>query len=1084
MKRMLINATHPEEVRVALVDGQRLYDLDIEHRTREQKKANIYKGKITRVEPSLEAAFVDFGAERHGFLPLKEISRQYFQKDPKDIQGRINIKEVIKEGQEVIIQVAKEERGNKGAALTTFISLAGRYLVLMPNNPRAGGISRRIEGEERQQLKEALGALTIPDEMGVIVRTAGLGRSAEELQWDLNYLLKLWNSIDDASRERKAPFLIYQESNVIIRAIRDYLRKDIGEVLIDSKKVYDEAQGFVQQVMQDFQHKIKLYSDETPLFSRFQIESQIETAFEREVKLPSGGSIVIDPTEALVSIDINSSRATKGADIEETALNTNLEAADEIARQLRLRDIGGLIVVDFIDMGPARNQRDVENRMRDALEADRARIQLGRISRFGLLELSRQRLRPSLGETSSIVCPRCNGQGHIRDVKSLALSILRLIEEEVMKERTGEIQAQVPVAVATYLLNEKREPLRAIEDAHNVRVVIIPNQNLETPHFEVERIRDDQTTAQPSHEMELLEGNKDADIASAQDTEIKTQEPAVKLMAPDTAPPAPKPAPAPAATATENLGILARFFTWLAQIFTSEPKPAKVKKPQPQGKGNPRQQHSRGGRGGNNRNRNDNRNKQDAGKSGGKGGDSDNRNPRNKRQNDKDGGNRKNDNRQSDNRSADRSGDNKDDNRNERRGRNDNRRNRNDNRGGDNRNDGRNNEGRNDNKGDKGDSGNKPRNKKPQQQDNTEGSSDSKGPKAPRRNDAKDDRPLRERQRPAKTAASGDKPAGDQKPQQAQPARNVKQGDKPQPTRSPAPAAEQDDEGHPPAKLVPAQEPTASAQPQAASKVEKTEKAESERAAKPAQPQETAKTEKVETGAEAQPAEQAATPAPVAEKPQAETQPKQPVNAEPPAKAEAKPHAEAPEKPAEKPVAPTPAAEKPAQETEASQAETPKAAAPNAEQPAAAPQPAAAKAPEQATPQAQDTAKAETPDQAPAAEAPVQAEDKPAASEPVAEKSPAEGDTTVRASNDPRQPGYQRTAPAPREAEKPKAAPEPEANALPSRATEVKAVRAEAKPAAAEMGRASNDPRQRRRQQQAEAAAAAKAAEEDASSES
>ena len=1084
MKRMLINATHPEEVRVALVDGQRLYDLDIEHRTREQKKANIYKGKITRVEPSLEAAFVDFGAERHGFLPLKEISRQYFQKDPKDIQGRINIKEVIKEGQEVIIQVAKEERGNKGAALTTFISLAGRYLVLMPNNPRAGGISRRIEGEERQQLKEALGALTIPDEMGVIVRTAGLGRSAEELQWDLNYLLKLWNSIDDASRERKAPFLIYQESNVIIRAIRDYLRKDIGEVLIDSKKVYDEAQGFVQQVMQDFQHKIKLYSDETPLFSRFQIESQIETAFEREVKLPSGGSIVIDPTEALVSIDINSSRATKGADIEETALNTNLEAADEIARQLRLRDIGGLIVVDFIDMGPARNQRDVENRMRDALEADRARIQLGRISRFGLLELSRQRLRPSLGETSSIVCPRCNGQGHIRDVKSLALSILRLIEEEVMKERTGEIQAQVPVAVATYLLNEKREPLRAIEDAHNVRVVIIPNQNLETPHFEVERIRDDQTTAQPSHEMELLEGNKDADIASAQDTEIKTQEPAVKLMAPDTAPPAPKPAPAPAATAKENLGILARFFTWLAQIFTSEPKPAKVKKPQPQGKGNPRQQHSRGGRGGNNRNRNDNRNKQDAGKSGGKGGDSDNRNPRNKRQNDKDGGNRKNDNRQSDNRSADRSGDNKDDNRNERRGRNDNRRNRNDNRGGDNRNDGRNNEGRNDNKGDKSDGGNKPRSKKPQQQDNTEGSSDSKGPKAPRRNDAKDDRPLRERQRPAKTAASGDKPAGDQKPQQAQPARNIKQGDKPQPTRSPAPAAEQDDEGHPPAKLVPAQEPTASAQPQAASKVEKTEKAESERAAKPAQPQETTKTEKVETDAEAQPAEQAAAPAPVAEKPQADTQPKQPVNAEPPVKAEAKPHAEAPEKPAEKPVAPAPAAEKPAQEAEASQAETPKAAAPNAEQPAAAPQPAAAKAPEQAAPQAQDVTKAETPDQAPAAEAPVQAEDKPAASEPVAEKSPAEGDTTVRASNDPRQPGYQRTAPAPREAEKPKAAPEPEANALPSRATEVKAVRAEAKPAAAEMGRASNDPRQRRRQQQAEAAAAAKAAEEDASSES
>ena len=1063
MKRMLINATHPEEVRVALVDGQRLYDLDIEHRTREQKKANIYKGKITRVEPSLEAAFVDFGADRHGFLPLKEISRQYFQKDPKDIQGRINIKEVIKEGQEVIIQVAKEERGNKGAALTTFISLAGRYLVLMPNNPRAGGISRRIEGEERQQLKEALGALTIPDEMGVIVRTAGLGRSAEELQWDLNYLLKLWNSIDDASQDRKAPFLIYQESNVIIRAIRDYLRKDIGEVLIDSKKVYDEAQGFVQQVMQDFQHKIKLYSDETPLFSRFQIESQIETAFEREVKLPSGGSIVIDPTEALVSIDINSSRATKGADIEETALNTNLEAADEIARQLRLRDIGGLIVVDFIDMGPARNQRDVENRMRDALEADRARIQLGRISRFGLLELSRQRLRPSLGETSSIVCPRCNGQGHIRDVKSLALSILRLIEEEVMKERTGEIQAQVPVAVATYLLNEKREPLRAIEDAHNVRVVIIPNQNLETPHFEVERIRDDQTIAQPSHELELLEGNKDADIASAQDTEIKTQEPAVKLMAPDTAPPPPKPAPAPAATPTENLGILARFFTWLAQIFTSEPKQPKAKKPQPQGKGSSRQQNTRGGRGGNNRNRNDNRNKQDAGKSGGKGGDNDNRNPRNKRQNDKDGGNRKSDNRQSDNRgdnrSADRSGDNKDDNRNERRGRNDNRRNRNDNRGGDNRNDGRSNEGRNDgrndNKGDKSDGGNKPRNKKPQQQDNTEGNSDSKGPKAPRRNEAKDDRPLRERQRPAKSAANGDKPAGEQK---AQPARNVKQDDKPQSTRAPAQPTVMDNEGHPPAKLVPAQEPTAGEQPQAATKVEKTEKAETESAAKPAQPQETAKAETVEKDANAQTAEQPAAPAPVAEKPQApkaEPQPEQQVKEEPPVKAQAELQAEAPEKREEKPAAPAPAAEKPAQEADAHQAETPKADEPKAEQPAAA--------------------------QAPA---PAKAEDKPAASKPVAEESAAEEDATVRASNDPRQPGYQRTAPAPREAEQPKEAPKPEANELPSRATEVKAVRAEAKPAAAEMGRASNDPRQRRRQQQAEAAAAAKAAEEDASSES
>ncbi|MCK0536209.1 Rne/Rng family ribonuclease [Alcanivorax quisquiliarum] len=570
MKRMLINATHPEEVRVALVDGQRLYDLDIEHRTREQKKANIYKGKITRVEPSLEAAFVDFGAERHGFLPLKEISRQYFSKEPKELQGRVNIKDVIREGQEVIVQVDKEERGNKGAALSTFISLAGRYLVLMPNNPRAGGISRRIEGEERQELKEALNALAIPQDMGVIVRTAGLGRSAEELQWDLNYLLKLWDSISTAAAERQAPFLVYQESNVIIRAIRDYLRKDIGEVLIDSEETFAEANGFVSQVMNDFAHKIKLYRDDTPLFSRYQIESQIETAFRREVKLPSGGSIVIDPTEALVSIDINSSRATKGADIEETALQTNLEAADEIARQLRLRDIGGLIVVDFIDMGPSRNQRDVETRMREALEADRARVQIGRISRFGLMELSRQRLRPSLGETSSIVCPRCTGQGHIRDVKSLALSILRLVEEEVMKERTGEIHAQVPVAVATYLLNEKRQALRDIEARYKARVLILPNQNLETPHFEVQRIRDDQVQAElVSHEVALLEGEQDPVLAAAQDTEIKRQEAAVKLVAPDTAPPQPKPKP------TVEPSLWARFFAFLAQIFQSDAKPEK-----------------------------------------------------------------------------------------------------------------------------------------------------------------------------------------------------------------------------------------------------------------------------------------------------------------------------------------------------------------------------------------------------------------------------------------------------------------------------------------------------------------------------
>ncbi|MCC1497692.1 ribonuclease E [Alcanivorax sp. 1008] len=583
MKRMLINATHAEEVRVALVDGQKLYDLDIEHRTREQKKANIYKGKITRVEPSLEAAFVDFGAERHGFLPLKEISREYFQKDNKDSGGRINIKDVIREGMEVIVQVDKEERGNKGAALSTFISLAGRYLVLMPNNPRAGGISRRIEGEERQELKDALNSLKLPDEMGVIVRTAGLGRSAEELQWDLDFLLKLWSKIDEASKGRQAPFLIHQESNAIIRAIRDYLRKDIGEVLIDSPETYEEAQGFVTQVMADFQHKIKQYKDEIPLFSRYQIESQIESAFQREVKLPSGGSIVIDPTEALVSIDINSSRATKGADIEETALNTNLEAADEIARQLRLRDIGGLIVVDFIDMGPQRNQREVENRLREALEADRARVQIGRISRFGLMELSRQRLRPSLGETSSIVCPRCNGQGHIRDVKSLALSVLRLIEEEVMKERTGEIQAQVPVPVGTYMLNEKRQQLRDLESRYKTRILIIPNPNLDTPHFEVQRIRDDQVSdGLISHEVNLLESN-DPSQEPVTEAEIKIQQPAVKLVAPDTVAPAPRPeAAAPAAAATAaHLGFFARLVAWLKAMFAEAPASKPTPPPAP-----------------------------------------------------------------------------------------------------------------------------------------------------------------------------------------------------------------------------------------------------------------------------------------------------------------------------------------------------------------------------------------------------------------------------------------------------------------------------------------------------------------------
>ncbi|MBB1520809.1 ribonuclease E [Aquipseudomonas guryensis] len=550
MKRMLINATQPEELRVALVDGQKLYDLDIESGAREQKKANIYKGRITRVEPSLEAAFVDFGAERHGFLPLKEISREYFSKSPEG--GRVNIKEVLKEGQEVIVQVEKEERGNKGAALTTFISLAGRYLVLMPNNPRAGGISRRIEGEERNELREALNGLNAPGDMGLIVRTAGLGRSSDELQLDLDYLVQLWTAIKEASQDRAAPFLIYQESNVIIRAIRDYLRQDIGEVLVDSVEAQEEALSFIQQVMPQYASKIKLYEDSVPLFNRFQIESQIETAFQREVKLPSGGSIVIDPTEALVSIDINSARATKGGDIEETALQTNLEAAEEIARQLRLRDIGGLIVIDFIDMTPAKNQRAVEEKVREALEADRARVQVGRISRFGLLEMSRQRLRPSLGESSGIVCPRCNGQGIIRDVESLSLAILRLIEEEALKDRTAEVRAQVPIPVAAFLLNEKRNSITKIELRTRARIIILPNDHLETPHFEVQRLRDDSPevlTGQSSYEMTPTEV-EDVQPAAATRTLVR-QEAALKTTPQRAAAPAPAAPLAPAAPTPE-----------------------------------------------------------------------------------------------------------------------------------------------------------------------------------------------------------------------------------------------------------------------------------------------------------------------------------------------------------------------------------------------------------------------------------------------------------------------------------------------------------------------------------------------------
>lgn len=577
MKRMLINATHAEETRVALVDGQRLYDFDLEHHSRVQKKANIYKGRVTRVEPSLEAAFVDFGADRHGFLPLKEISREYFNRQSRDM-GRVTIRDAIQEGQEIILQVEKEERGNKGAALSTFISLAGRYLVLMPNNPRAGGISRRIEGEEREELKEALNSITIPNDMGVIVRTAGLGRSPEELQWDLDYLLTLWKSISQAASQSAAPFLIYQESNVIIRAIRDYLRDDIDEVLIDSETAYNQAIEFVRQVMPNFQNKIKFYRDAVPLFNRYQIESQIETAYQREVKLPSGGSIVIDPTEALVSIDINSSRSTKGSDIEETALNTNMEAAEEIARQLRLRDIGGLIVIDFIDMTPPKHQRMVEDKLRDALAMDRARVQIGRISRFGLLELSRQRLRPSLEETTGLVCPRCNGTGVIRDVRSLALSIMRVIEEEVLKDRSSEIQAQVPVTVATFLLNEKRAAIMALEARSGVKVIILPNPHLETPHYEVSRLRDvnqDDDYDSPASFQQVENFRPVIEDNGLYNSEEKAtnrrQEAAVKTLQPETQAPASRtnPSVVPQAPSTQVIDADNKkgFFAWFSNLF-------------------------------------------------------------------------------------------------------------------------------------------------------------------------------------------------------------------------------------------------------------------------------------------------------------------------------------------------------------------------------------------------------------------------------------------------------------------------------------------------------------------------------------
>lgn len=579
MKRMLINATQPEELRVALVDGQSLYDLDIETPSREQKKANIYKGKITRIEPSLEAAFVQYGSERHGFLPFKEIARANLQGNGDDEDSKANIRDLIKEGQEIVVQVDKEERGNKGAALTTFISLAGRYLVLMPNNPRAGGVSRRIEGDDRQEIREALRELNVPEGMGLIVRTAGVGRSTEELQWDLDYLLQLWQAIQVAAEQRPAPFLIYQESNVIIRALRDYLRSDIGEILVDDATVYEQAREFMQQVMPFNLNKLKRYSDPVPLFTRYQIESQIESAFQRTVRLPSGGAIVIDHTEALVSIDINSSRATKGSDIEETALNTNLEAADEIARQLRLRDLGGLIVIDFIDMSSAKNQREVENRLRDAVKQDRARVQIGRISRFGLLEMSRQRLRSSLGESHQEVCGRCNGQGTIRGTESLALSVLRLIEEEAMKEKTGKVLVQVPIDVATFLLNEKRSAIAVIEERHGVHVVLIPNRHMETPAYEVKRIRQDDTSADETSYKLVTEAHVSELPKSMQQERVRIEQAAVQRVAPMTPAPAQPPAaPAPVAQAAETSAGLATFFKRLRSLFVREetaPEPAK-----------------------------------------------------------------------------------------------------------------------------------------------------------------------------------------------------------------------------------------------------------------------------------------------------------------------------------------------------------------------------------------------------------------------------------------------------------------------------------------------------------------------------
>jgi len=619
MKRILINAVQKEEVRVAMVDGQQLYDLDVEVPSREQKKSNVYKGKITRVEPSLEACFVDYGAERHGFLPFKEVSRMYFTEEAQKSSGRPDIRTAIKEGQEVVIQVEKEERGNKGAALTTFISLAGRYLVLMPNNPRAGGVSRRIEGEDRNLIREALSQLEIPNGMGLIVRTAGVGRNSEELQWDLDYLLQLWTAFEKAAAERPSPFLIYQESDVTTRALRDYFRSDISEVLIDSKEVYEQAMDFVEQVMPNSVNKIKYYEDTVPLFNRFQVENQIESAYRREVTLPSGGAIVIDHTEALISIDINSARATKGSDIEDTATNTNLEAADEIARQLRLRDLGGLVVIDFIDMMNNRNQRAVENRLNNAVQVDRARVQIGRISRFGLLEMSRQRLKPSLGESTQIVCPRCTGQGTIRTVESLSLSLVRIIEEEALKSGTARVDIQVPVDVATYILNEKRQAIAETEKQTGVHVLIVANPTLETPQYKVERVRKsehDENDETASYQR--AEKDDKHNVELTQEKPIQPEKAAVSSISPGRRPTAKAPVEEKAAASTGLFGKIVSIFTGDKEEEAKEEKKPAARQSSARGR-NQRSTQSRNRNSNRGRNRNRNR-KPDANRGNAQGG--------------------------------------------------------------------------------------------------------------------------------------------------------------------------------------------------------------------------------------------------------------------------------------------------------------------------------------------------------------------------------------------------------------------------------------------------------------------------------